>query len=79
MVRFTLNRGRSHGINPGEIVGGIASRADIPGSGIGRITINQENTLVDIKEEFATAVLNKSGTYHFKRHHNMELIEVKDR
>jgi len=78
MVRFTLNRGRSHGINPGEIVGGIASRADIPGSGIGRITINQENTLVDIKEEFATAVLNKSGSYHFKRHHNMELIEVKD-
>ena len=28
MVRLSLARGREHGINPGEVVGTIASRAD---------------------------------------------------
>ncbi|MDH3944990.1 MAG: DEAD/DEAH box helicase, partial [Anaerolineae bacterium] len=37
MVRLSLGRGRMHGINPSEIVGVIASHADIPGKGIGKI------------------------------------------
>lgn len=73
MVRLSLPKGRSDGINPGEIVGGIASRANIPGSGIGKITIRENHTLVDVKENFVPAVLSKSGSYHFRDHHNINL------
>ncbi len=76
MVRLSLGKGRSHGINPGEIVGGIASRADIPGYGIGKITINDQNTLVDVKEEYVSAVLKKSGSYHFNNHHNVNITQL---
>jgi len=38
------------GIRPGEIVGGIGSRADIPGNGIGRITIDEKSTLLMFKK-----------------------------
>ncbi len=73
MVRLHLGRGRAHGINPGEIVGGIASRADIPGYGIGKIIINDKFTLLDVKEEYVPAVLGKSGSYHFHDQHNVAI------
>jgi len=76
MVRLSINRGRIHGIRPGEIVGGIASRADIPGTGIGRITINEKSTLIDVKKEFVSAVLNKSGSYHFHDNHKVAIRQM---
>ena len=51
MVRLSITRGRTHGINPGEIVGGIASMANIPGNGIGKITIKEKNTFIDVQKE----------------------------
>ncbi|MBW2644477.1 MAG: DEAD/DEAH box helicase, partial [Deltaproteobacteria bacterium] len=63
MVRLNLSRGRQHGISPGEIVGGIASRADIPGNGIGKISIFDKYTLLDVKEEYVSNVLGKTGSY----------------
>lgn len=76
MVRFSLAHGKNHGIQPGEIVGGIASRADIPGSSIGKIIINQETTLVDVEEEYASKVLSKSGSFHFRNHHNVIITKT---
>ncbi len=76
MVRLSLGRGRQHGINPGEIVGGIASRADIPGYGIGKITIYDKYTLLDVKEEYVSNVLNKTGSYHFHDQHNVDISRV---
>ena len=76
MVRLSLGRGRQHGINPGEIVGGIASRANIPGHGIGKITIYDEYTLLDVREEYVSNVLNKTGSYHFHDHHNVNIKRV---
>lgn len=76
MVRLSLERGREHGINPGEIVGGIASRADIPGHGIGKITIKDKFTFIDVQEEYVPAVLGKSGQYHFRNHHNLKVKEA---
>ena len=73
MVRLSLPKGRSDGINPGEIVGGIASMANIPGSGIGKITIHENKTLLDVRENFVPAVLEKSGSYHFRNHHNVNV------
>ena len=73
MVRLKLSRGKAHGINPGEIVGGIASRAAIPGSAIGKIIIDDKSTLVDIKEDCVSRVLGQNGCYTFRDHQNVTI------
>ncbi|GAB4423094.1 MAG: DEAD/DEAH box helicase [Anaerolineae bacterium] len=67
MVRLTLSRGRAHGIRPNEIVSSLAYYANIPGSSIGRISIEDKHTLVDVPEQFASQVLAKTGNYRIKR------------
>ncbi len=76
MVRLSMPRGRAHGINPGEIVGGIASMADIPGIWIGKITINENNTFIDVQKEYVPAVLKKSGSYHFRDNHKVAIKQA---
>jgi ATP-dependent RNA helicase DeaD len=49
--------GRAHGIQPGDVVGAIASEAGIPGRAIGAIDIRQNETYVDVKEAHAEKVL----------------------
>ena len=66
MVRLSLNAGKSHGLRPNDVVGAIASHANIPGSIIGAIHIQQEHTLLDIPEQFVSQVLHKSG-YRIRR------------
>jgi ATP-dependent RNA helicase DeaD len=59
MVRLSLNVGRSHSLRPAEIVGAIASTAQIPGKAIGAITINNRHTLVDVAQQHEARVLRK--------------------
>jgi ATP-dependent RNA helicase DeaD len=73
MVRLSLGRGRVHGINPGEVVGTIASQADIPGYSIGKILIRDQHTLVDVPEEYISRVLGHTGSYHLREHHNVTI------
>jgi hypothetical protein len=73
MVELSIPRGRAHGINPGEIVGGIASMANIPGAGIGKIAIKEKTTFIDVQEEYVAAVLRKSGSYHFRDNHKIAI------
>jgi ATP-dependent RNA helicase DeaD len=54
MVRLNLGHGRVHGVSPSEVVGAIASRADIPGYVIGKIVIRDQHTLVDERTEINT-------------------------
>ena len=77
MVRLTIERGKVHGINPGEIVGGIASRAAIPGNAIGKIQIQETHTLVDVKEDFVSRVLGQTGSYSFRDHQNVIIKRAK--
>jgi ATP-dependent RNA helicase DeaD len=72
MVRLSLERGRNHGIRPGEIVGTIASCADIPGSAIGKIHIQENSTILDVQEEYVSRVLGHTGAYNF--HDNQNVI-----
>jgi hypothetical protein len=65
-----------HGINPGEVVGGIASRAAIPGHAIGKITIKDTKTIVDVKEDFVSRVLGQTGTYTFREHQHVTIERV---
>jgi len=73
MVRLSLGRGRMHGVNPGEVVGTIASRADIPGNVIGKILIRDQHTLVDVQEEYVSRVLGQTGSYNFREYQNVTI------
>ena len=67
MVRLSLNMGRAHGIRPNDVVGAIAYHADIPGSTIGKIFIEDQRTLVDVPENLVSQVLSKAGKYSLRR------------
>ena len=63
MVRLKLNKGKEHGVRPNDIVGTIAHHADIPGSSIGKIRIEDKFTYVDVPEDFVEKVLKHNGNY----------------
>jgi ATP-dependent RNA helicase DeaD len=67
MVRLSLSRGRNHGIKVNEVVGTLANYADIPGKSIGRINIQDQQTFVDVHEQFAGKVLAKTGTFRIRK------------
>jgi len=73
MVRLNLSHGRVHGVSPSEVVGAIASRADIPGYVIGKITIRDQHTLVDVPENYVSRVLGQTGSYNFREHQNVTI------
>lgn len=59
MVRLSLNAGRSHGIQPGDVVGAIAGETGIPGRAIGAIDIHADETFVDVKDVHVERVLKQ--------------------
>jgi len=67
MVRLVLNKGKAHGVNPGEVVSTIAYNADIPGSQIGKILIRPQTTFVDVPEELCEQVLANSSSYRLQK------------
>ena len=67
MVRLSLNAGKMDGLRVNDVVGTIAFHADIPGSTIGAIHIQEERTLVDVPEQFAGKVLAKTGSYRVRQ------------
>lgn len=67
MVSLQLSRGRAHGVRPGDIVSTIAYYADIPGSTIGRIHIQDNYSVVDVPEKFVAKVLANASNYRINR------------
>jgi ATP-dependent RNA helicase DeaD len=67
MVRLSMSMGRSQGIRPADVVGAIAFHADIPGSTIGKIFIEDQHTLVDVPEGLVSQVLAKTGKYQIRK------------
>jgi ATP-dependent RNA helicase DeaD len=67
MVRLSISRGRSHGIHPNDVVSSIAYFADIPGNSIGKILIEDKQTLVDVPEQYVAQVLSNTGSYKLNR------------
>ena len=67
MVRLSLNMGRAQGIRPNDVVGAIAYHADIPGSTIGKIFIEDRRTLVDVPENLVNQILSKAGKYSLRK------------
>ena len=68
MARFSMNLGKAHNVRPGEIVGAIASTANISGRSIGAIDIRGEQTYFDVSEQYATKVLKKMSNWRLRGH-----------
>jgi ATP-dependent RNA helicase DeaD len=62
MVRLSLSLGKKQGVRPSDVVGAIASHANIPGYLIGKIHIQEQHTLVDVPEELVSRVLGAAQT-----------------
>jgi len=76
MIRVKLNKGRSHGVHPNDIVGTIAFHANIPGYTIGKIRIEDNTTFVDIPEEMMEQVMKQNGNYRIGRE-KVTLVKAK--
>ncbi|PAP74468.1 hypothetical protein B1759_18805 [Rubrivirga sp. SAORIC476] len=64
-VRLAIDAGRDEGVLPKHVVSAIARTADIPGRALGKILINDTQTLVDVPANFVDQVLAQSGDYRF--------------
>lgn len=58
MTRLILDAGHSQQLRPRDVVGAIASRANIPGKSVGAIDIQDGQTYVDVKEKHVDKVLH---------------------
>jgi ATP-dependent RNA helicase DeaD len=55
---FRIEVGHVHGVKPGNIVGAIANEGNLDAGGIGRVSIQQNFSLVDLPADLDPAVLN---------------------
>jgi ATP-dependent RNA helicase DeaD len=76
MVRLKINKGKSSGIRPNDIVGTIAFHANIPGYTIGKIRIEDTFTFVDIPEDLLDQVMKQNGNYRIGKD-KISLVKAK--
>lgn len=67
MVRLMLNSGKADGVSVSHIVGSLSHYADIPGNCIGKILIENQQTLVDVPEKVVQRVLDNKRPYRIGR------------
>jgi ATP-dependent RNA helicase DeaD len=57
--QYRLEVGRTHGVEPGNLVGAISNEGGMPSSMIGKITIMHDFSLVDLPKSLSQEVMNK--------------------
>ena len=67
MVRLQLSHGKAEGIRPNDVVSSLAFFANIPGHSIGKIRVQDHQTLVDVPEVFVEKVLSNSSNYKIRK------------
>jgi len=67
MVRLALSSGKADGLNVSHIVGSLSHHADIPGHCIGKISIKNQTSFVDVPEEVVSLLLAKKSAYRIGR------------
>ncbi len=67
MVRLSINHGKAHGVRPNDVVSTLAYFANIPGHSIGKIRVQDQQTLVDVPESFVEQVLANTGSYKIRK------------
>jgi hypothetical protein len=63
MVRLLLSTGRADGVRVNHVVGTLSRYADIPGRSLGKISIQNQHTLVDVPEKLVGRVLGQGANY----------------
>jgi ATP-dependent RNA helicase DeaD len=58
MERYRIEVGHNHEVKPGNIVGAIANEADIESKFIGRISIHDDHSTIDLPEKMPKEILN---------------------
>ena len=64
-VRLAIDAGHNAGVRVGQVVSAIARTAEIPGSVLGKILIDDTRTLVDVPTGLVDQVLAQSGDLRF--------------
>jgi ATP-dependent RNA helicase DeaD len=67
MVRLALSSGKADGLNVSHIVGSLSHHADIPGHCIGKVSVGNQTTFVDVPEEVVAQLLTKKVPYRIGR------------
>lgn len=67
MVRLSLSTGSRNGIRPAEVVSTLAYFAEIPGASIGKINIQEQQTLVDVPEAYVSQVMAQAERFRIHR------------
>lgn len=75
MVRLRMHAGKADGVRPNDVVGTIAYHANMPGKQIGAIKIQENQTFVDVPEQYVAQVMQKAGSYQIHRQ-NVKLEEA---
>ena len=65
-AQVSLSIGRKDGVAPNHIVGAVADKMNMPGSDIGKITILQEYTLVDVPKDMANKIAQEMNHSRIK-------------
>ncbi|HEY2980150.1 MAG TPA: DEAD/DEAH box helicase [Anaerolineales bacterium] len=68
MIRLKMGKGKLQGVRPNDVVGTIAYQAEIPGSTIGKIRIEDNHTFVDVPEHLVDKVMIHNGNYRIGKH-----------
>ncbi|WP_020677644.1 DEAD/DEAH box helicase [Geopsychrobacter electrodiphilus] len=58
-LQYRVEVGRTHGVEPGNLVGALSNEGNMPSSMIGKIKIMQEFSLVDLPKSLSPEVLAK--------------------
>jgi ATP-dependent RNA helicase DeaD len=59
MDRYRIEVGHAHGVKPANIVGAIANEAGIDSRDMGRITINDDHSLIDLPKGMPRCTMPK--------------------
>jgi ATP-dependent RNA helicase DeaD len=62
-VQMMATIGKTHGLNPKEILFALTKIAKVPGPSIGNIRITKTRSFVDVAPDLVNKVLNKNGQY----------------
>lgn len=63
MVRLAIGSGRADGLKVSHIVGSLSNHTDMPGSCIGRISIENRTTFVDVPEEMVGQIMARRSSF----------------
>jgi ATP-dependent RNA helicase DeaD len=66
MVRFFLSGGRTIGLMAGDVVRSVTHNTKIPGSEVGKITLQDDFSFVEVPESWARHLLDSLPSFHFR-------------